>query len=169
MSRVSRTSARSGKGGCQGEAPGQTCCDHRGRFRDGPGHGGGVRQRGGSRAVTFHTDEEGAQETRRRVEDLRRRALMQQVDVRDEASVALLFEAVQRELGPPDILVNNARMGSGGSPVAETTTEDFDTVTRTDLYGPFFCRREFIRHRKATGPGGRILNITSCLRPFPAR
>jgi glucose 1-dehydrogenase len=119
-------------------------------------------------AVTFHTDEQGAQETRRRVEAAGQRAFVRQVDVRDEASAAALFEAVQRELGTPDIMVNNAGVGSGGSPVADTTTEGFDDVIRTDLYGPFFCCREFIRRRKSTGPGGKILNITSVHEAIPS-
>jgi glucose 1-dehydrogenase len=54
-------------------------------------------------AITFHTDKEGTPETRRRVEAAGRRAFVQQVDVRDEAGVATLFEAVERELGTPDI------------------------------------------------------------------
>lgn len=119
-------------------------------------------------AVIFHTDEAGAQETRRRVEATGQRSFVRQVDVRDEASVAALFEAVERELGTPDILVNNAGVGSSGSTVAETKTEEFDKVIRTDLYGPFFCCREFIRRRKAVGPGGKILNITSVHEAIPS-
>jgi glucose 1-dehydrogenase len=119
-------------------------------------------------AVIFHTDEAGAQETRRRVEATGQRSFVQQADVRDEASVSALFEAVERELGTPDILVNNAGVGSSASTVAETKTEEFDKVIRTDLYGPFFCCREFIRRRKAAGPGGKILNITSVHEAIPS-
>jgi glucose 1-dehydrogenase len=119
-------------------------------------------------AITFHRDEEGAHETRRRVEAAGRRALVRQVDVRDETDVTVLFEAVEQELGIPDILVNNAGMDSGWAPVVETKTEDFDTVIKTDLYGPFFCCREFIRRRKAAGPGGKILNITSVHEAIPS-
>ena len=119
-------------------------------------------------AVTFHTDEAGAQETRRRVEGHGRRAMVRRVDVRDEAGVAALFEAVERELGTPHILVNNAGVGAGGSSVAETPTEAFDRVIKTDLYGPFFCCREFIRRRQAAGGGGKILNITSVHEAIPS-
>src|SRR5690606_8444906 len=102
----------------------------------------------------------GAEETRKRVEAAGRRALVQQLDVKDESNVVSLFEAVQRELGLPDILVNNAGIGGGGASVAEMTTEDFDRVVKTDLYGPFFCCREFIKIRKEKR-GGKIINITS--------
>src|SRR3712207_5037241 len=65
-------------------------------------------------AVTYHTDRDGAEATRREIEACGRRALVHQVDVGDEASVAALFEAVDRELGTPDILVNNAGVGYSG-------------------------------------------------------
>jgi glucose 1-dehydrogenase len=32
-------------------------------------------------------------------------------------------------------------------------------VIKTDLYGPFFCCREFIRRRQSAGDGGKIINI----------
>ncbi len=119
-------------------------------------------------ALTFHTDEAGAEESRRRVEAAGRKAIVRQVDVRDEGSVAALFDAACGALGAPDILVNDAGVGSGGTSVAEMTTEEFDRVIKTDLYGPFFCCREFIRRRQATGGGGKILNITSVHEAIPS-
>jgi len=44
--------------------------------------------------------------------------------------------------------------------------EDFDNVLRTDLYGPFFCCREFVR-RRAGARGGKIINITSVHEAIP--
>jgi glucose 1-dehydrogenase len=119
-------------------------------------------------AVTFHNDEDGARATARQVESSGRRALVQRLDVRDEASVADLFQAVDRTLGTPHILVNNAGTGSSGAPLAETTTEAWDTVIRTDLYGPFFCCREFVRRRQAAGGAGKIINITSVHEAIPS-
>lgn len=45
-------------------------------------------------AVTFHTDRAGAADTVARVEAVGRHAVLRQLDVGDEASVAALFEAV---------------------------------------------------------------------------
>jgi glucose 1-dehydrogenase len=84
---------------------------------------------------------------------------------RDEASVAALFDAVAGKLGVPDI---NAGIGAGGTSVAETTTEAFDRVLKTDLYGPFFCCREFIRRRKDAGTGEKIINVTSVHEASPS-
>jgi glucose 1-dehydrogenase len=118
-------------------------------------------------AITFHTDQTGAQKTQALVAAAGRAALVRRVDVRLEASVAELFEAVDRELGRPDILVNNAGVGAGGALVAETSTQEFDNVLKTDLYGPFFCCREFIRRRQDVGRG-KIINITSIHEAIPS-
>jgi glucose 1-dehydrogenase len=99
-------------------------------------------------AVTYHTDEAGAEQTRRRIEAAGRQACVHQLNLRDERSVERLFDIVSDALGTPDILVNNAGIGAGGTTVAETTTEEFDRVIKTDLYGPFFCSREFIRRQQ---------------------
>jgi len=118
--------------------------------------------------VTFHSDEQGGRATARAVENLGRGVLLRQLDVRDEESVEALFDAVDRELGTPDVLVNNAGVGQSGSEVAETELDDFDRVVRTDLHGPFLCCRAFARRREAQGDGGRILNVTSVHEAIPS-
>lgn len=118
-------------------------------------------------AVTFHSDEAGALATAKQIKSAGRRSLVQRVDVTDERSVAALFEAVDRELGPPHILVNNAG-GAGGTLVVDTSTDAFDRVIKADLYGPFFCCREFIRRRQAAGGLGKIINITSVHEAIPS-
>jgi glucose 1-dehydrogenase len=56
-------------------------------------------QAGANIAITFHTDEAGAEESRRKVQVAGRKAMVRQTDVRDERSVTRLFEAVCSELG----------------------------------------------------------------------
>jgi glucose 1-dehydrogenase len=111
--------------------------------------------------VTCYRDEEGADETRRRVEAAGGRAATMRLDQRAPEQVAKLFERVEAELGTPDILVNNAGVDAIGKQVAEMSVEDWDREIRTDLYGPFYCCRQFIRARRRAGGGGRIINVTS--------
>lgn len=118
--------------------------------------------------VTFHTDSEGAKETERRVSAAGRRACVLPMNVCDESSVALVFQEAELRLGIPDILVNNAGVGGKGTSVADTRTEDFDLVVKTDLYGPFFCAREFIRRRQKAGGRGKLINITSVHDTIPS-
>ena len=125
-------------------------------------------------AVTYHTDEEGAEESRRRVKAAGRKAVALQVDVRDEWSAFTLFDVVSRTIGIPDILVNDAGVGGSGAAVVDMRTEEFDRVLKTDLYGPFFCCREFIRLRQNAGGGeraaaGRAAQNAGDARAFQAR
>jgi glucose 1-dehydrogenase len=117
--------------------------------------------------VTYFRDRDGAEETRRRVEEAGRRALVAHLDVRDPAEVARLFERTERGIGTPYILVNNAGIDSTGKHVAEMPLEDWDNELRTNLYGPFHCCQHFIRARKAAGGKGKIINVTSVHQEIP--
>ena len=117
--------------------------------------------------VTYFRDQDGAEETRRRVEAAGRRALVARLDVRDPTEVAQMFEATARQLGTPYILVNNAGIDSTGKPVADTPLEDWDNELKTNLYGPFYCCQQFIRARKAAGGRGKIINVTSVHEEIP--
>lgn len=119
--------------------------------------------------VTFHTDEDGAQQTAGMVEAAGRRALVLQVDVREEKEVERMFDRTISQLGDPDILVNNAAVNADGTHVVDMETDAWDTVLRTNLYGPFFACRRFIRERRAHGGGGRIINVTSVHEEIPMK
>lgn len=119
-------------------------------------------------AVCFHSDEESARQSAEEVKRAGRHVLLCQLDVKNQESVADLFEATEEMLGIPDVLVNCAGMGSAGKPVSQTPTDDFDAVLRTDLYGPFFCCREFVRRREQEGGAGKIINITSVHEAIPS-
>ena len=117
--------------------------------------------------VTWFRDRDGAEATRRRVEEAGRRAHVAHLDVRDPTEVAQLFERTERELGTPYILVNNAGMDSTGKHVAEMQLEDWDNELKTNLYGPFHCCQHFIRARKSAGGQGKIINVTSVHQEIP--
>jgi glucose 1-dehydrogenase len=117
--------------------------------------------------VTWFRDRDGAEATRRRVEEAGRRALVAHLDVRDPTEVAQLFERTERELGTPYILVNNAGIDSTGKHVAEMPLEDWDNELKTNLYGPFHCCQHFIRARKSAGDQGKIINVTSVHQEIP--
>ncbi|MBC9176030.1 SDR family NAD(P)-dependent oxidoreductase [Pseudoroseomonas ludipueritiae] len=116
--------------------------------------------------IGYHTDQAGAEETRRRVEQAGRRALVVQGDVGQPADVEALFREAAT-LGTPDVLVNSAGKGMGGMPVAEMEDEMLERVLRTDLLGPLFCCRAFIRLRKQHGGKGRIVTISSVAQHLP--
>lgn len=118
--------------------------------------------------IVFHSDRDGANGTLELVESEGRRGVIRQADLRDQRQVAELFEMPVGGLGTPNVLVNAAGVGAGGTEVAETTGEDWDLVVRTDLYAPFYCCRHFIQARRSVGGGGRIINITSIHETIPS-
>lgn len=79
-------------------------------------------------------------------------------DVGDQASVHDALEQVEYELGPPDILINNAGISHIGT--AETTSEeDFDRIFRVNVKGVYNCLKECIPYMKSRG--GSIVNMAS--------
>lgn len=85
-------------------------------------------------------------------------------DVRNEHSVAKLFEENERKLGTPHILVNNAGIGGGDARVAETTTEEWDNIMKTDLYG----RSSVVGNSSASGGAPAGMARSSTLAPWHA-
>jgi glucose 1-dehydrogenase len=118
-------------------------------------------------AITYFHDLEGAEHTQREVQSAGRKSVLCQVDQRDSANVIHLFQKVQDELGTPTILVNNAAVGPDGKSVKDLSDENWDNEIRTDLYGPFYCSREFLRRIDGTGKHGTIINISSVHEHIP--
>jgi NAD(P)-dependent dehydrogenase (short-subunit alcohol dehydrogenase family) len=86
-------------------------------------------------------------------------ALSIPVDVSDEAQVALLVEKSARELGPIDLLVNNAGTVER-RPVVEMDAAAWDRVLDVNLKGAFLCARAVLPSMIERGRG-RIVNVSS--------
>lgn len=113
--------------------------------------------------VTYHSGEDRAIAVIEEIEKEGGTAKAYKVDVADENEVAKLFEEVDKDFGDVNILVNNAGINGSNTPVENMTTEQWDKVIKTDLYGPFFCSREFLIMKKKYGTykGSRIINMSS--------
>src|SRR3954464_10537618 len=87
------------------------------------------------------------------------RAISVGADVSLAAAVTGMVAGIERELGPVDILINNAGIAIN-RPVDELTEEDFDRTMAVNLKSVFLCTQ-------AVMPGmrkrrwGRIVNISS--------
>ncbi len=109
--------------------------------------------------ITFHTDEAGAEDTRKAVEQRGQRCFVARQDLASP-STADVVDQLADQLGGLGVLVNNA--GTGHSdPVLDLSYDRWREVLATDLDGPFLCAQRAARRMVQQGQGGRIVNVTS--------
>lgn len=111
--------------------------------------------------VTYRSDEAGGKRTADDIRAAGGEAICHQLDVSDEASVANVFDEAIQRYGQVDILVNNAGVNGSDVPVRDMETDAFDRCLKTNLYGPFFCCREYLRKWNTDSGGGSIIFISS--------
>jgi NAD(P)-dependent dehydrogenase (short-subunit alcohol dehydrogenase family) len=80
-------------------------------------------------------------------------------DVGRAGDVARFAEQVLRDLGPPDVLVNNAGIVARAR-LDETSVESWDAILDANLKGTFLVTRAFLPAMRARR-AGRIVNIAS--------
>lgn len=117
--------------------------------------------REGADVVFTHLPEEAdeADETARLVREAGRKAVPVLCDIRDEAECAALVDRAVSELGRLDVLVNNAAYQmSQPDGIEAITTEQFDRVMKTNLYGMFWLTRRALAHMPR---GGCVINTAS--------
>lgn len=84
-------------------------------------------------------------------------------DVSLSSEAGRLFEEVDRRLGTPSVLVNNAGIVGGLCPIEEIDPARLESVFSTNVYSMFYCSRELVRRvsKKNGGSGGVIVNMSS--------
>jgi 3-oxoacyl-[acyl-carrier protein] reductase len=87
------------------------------------------------------------------------RAAAFQADVSEADAVARLVETVKSELGPIDVLVNNAGIAITRG-VDDLTEADFDRTMLVNLKSAFLCTQAVLPSMRAH-QWGRIINISS--------
>jgi 3-oxoacyl-[acyl-carrier protein] reductase len=80
-------------------------------------------------------------------------------DVSDEAAVKAFFSHVETEIGPPDILINNAGI-TRDTHFMLMDTARWTEVLHVNLQGAFYCTRAVVRGMMLR-EWGRIINISS--------
>jgi NAD(P)-dependent dehydrogenase (short-subunit alcohol dehydrogenase family) len=88
------------------------------------------------------------------------RARAYSADVTDRGAIEATVAAVRRELGPIDLLVNNAGIGGPIGPLAECDPDEWWRCLEVNLRGPLLCSRavlpDMLSRRR-----GRIVNVAS--------
>ncbi|MBV8185788.1 MAG: SDR family oxidoreductase [Alphaproteobacteria bacterium] len=90
-------------------------------------------------------------------------------DVTDHAAIERAFASIERELGPIDLLVNNAGVVAPLGPFADGEVGDWWRAMEVNLLGPVICSQRVLPGMRARRRG-RIVNVASgggaIMRPY---
>jgi 3-oxoacyl-[acyl-carrier protein] reductase len=81
-------------------------------------------------------------------------------DVGKEKEIKPIFNTVEHELGPVDILVNNAAYCPSG-PISSYSRKDWEYTFSVNVTGVFLTCQEHVKRLRARKAKGKIINIAS--------
>ncbi len=109
--------------------------------------------------INYNKSSEAAYRINKEINGWGNKSIVVQADISRAKEVEAMFDQIEKELGPVDILINNAGISSRGL-VTEIEEAEWDRVLDINLKGTFLCSKRalpnMIRKR-----WGRIINITS--------
>jgi 3-oxoacyl-[acyl-carrier protein] reductase len=115
---------------------------------------------GANVVVTGFQHMEGAVSIMEEIKAMGRKSMAVRMDAGDYSDVTRAFAAVKAELGPVNILVNNAAQMGHHVSIAKTTVAEWDYEVKLCLNSAFYCIKEAWQDMCAN-KYGRIINITS--------
>ena len=110
-------------------------------------------------AVNYAGSEAAAKEVAAEIEAMGRKAFVIQADIASTEASTAMVDAVVKEFGRIDVLVNNAGITRDGL-LMRMKEEDWDAVITTNLKGVFNCTKATIKYMMKQ-KSGSIVNISS--------
>jgi NAD(P)-dependent dehydrogenase (short-subunit alcohol dehydrogenase family) len=110
--------------------------------------------------ITWHSDQDGAEETAAEVRSKGRRAVVAQFDGTDLPGCGDVIDALAAELGGLDVFVNNAGGGENG-PLLEQTYEAWRQTVGLNLDAAFVGVQRAAKLMVKANRGGRIIAVSS--------
>lgn len=83
-------------------------------------------------------------------------------DVGDKAQVARAAANIERQLGTPTVLINNAAVVVGKS-LLNLSLAEIDESLATNLLGPLYCLKAFLPAMLRSGRGGTVVTMSSVI------
>jgi 3-oxoacyl-[acyl-carrier protein] reductase len=118
-----------------------------------------LAEAGASIAVNYRDKAAEARNVAETIRGAGGRAMAIGADVSQATEVAAMMAAVERDLGPVDVLINNAGIGLVRT-VDDLTEDDFDRTIAVNLKSVFLCTQAVVPGMRAR-KWGRIVNISS--------
>jgi len=110
-------------------------------------------------AVNYSSNARAAGEVVSMVTETGGQALPYQADVSNQADVESMFDVISKDLGPVQVLVNNAGI-TRDNLLLRMTPDEFDAVIETNLRSVYLCTRAALRGM-LKAKWGRVISIAS--------
>lgn len=118
-----------------------------------------LAQDGHRLALHYRSSAQGAESLAEEIRTAGGEAQTFQADVTDSDQVAAMFAAVKKQMGLPEILINNAGATRDGL-LMRMKDDDWNAVMAADLNSVFYCTREAVK-AMARGKWGRVISLAS--------
>ncbi|HEX8203844.1 MAG TPA: SDR family oxidoreductase [Isosphaeraceae bacterium] len=109
-------------------------------------------------AIVYLNEHDDAQETKRQVEQERRRCILMAGDIGDERFCQQAVRRTMDELGQLHVLVNNAAEQHPRDSIEKISAEQLERTFRTNIFAMFYLTKAALPHLKS---GAAIINTTS--------
>jgi len=97
-------------------------------------------------AISYLSEHDDAEETRRVVEAAGRRCILIPGDIQDKSHCKTIIGEVNSHFGSIDVLVNNAAFQNSVKSITDVKEEDLDRTFRTNIYAMFFLTQAAFPH-----------------------
>jgi 3-oxoacyl-[acyl-carrier protein] reductase len=125
-----------------------------------------LAQAGASVVVNYHQNKEAAQKVFQQIESAGARGMIYQADVTQKDQVESMVKATEQNLGPVDVLVNNAYFPFDVGQLHDLSWENFHRAVEHELAALFFCVCACLPAMKEK-KAGRIIVLSSRLAQQP--
>jgi len=122
-----------------------------------------LAEQGYAIGINYLSDKTAAESLLKEVRSRATKAVLLQADVASEEQVVAMFEQLDRELGTPNVLVNNAGILRQQASLLELDQARMNDIIQVNLIGSMLCAREVVKRMstKHGGVGGAIVNVSS--------
>ncbi len=115
-------------------------------------------QEGANVAFTYHRSEQGAHDLQNEIQNLGRKSVSYQVDVTQDEQIIELSNNVEQELGPIDILINNAGGLVERLLFFEITREKWNHIFDLNVWSVVLLTQKIGEKMKERGKGTVVIN-----------
>ena len=120
----------------------------------------GIAEAGGAVAIWARNEEKNTDAVRA-LQDIGGEAKSYICDVSNEGEVIRTLASTVKDFGRVDGLFANAGRGGTGTPLVDTSLEDWRKVMAVNLDGVFLCLREASKQLISQGSGGSLVAVSS--------